>query len=351
MLKDCYISLIPLGIQQEGCIRDRKWLKSLSLSIPCHQTSPILYVDQPHVKLTWLRTVSHGSFGYIDVALYEKEEKKEEKKEKKEEKEEEKKKEKEKKEVYVKRPMIKGKNLTSEACVQLLVSNFLDQNGFVHGSPSILLIFRLLDGSVCFAMEQMVGAYTLDRYIELLPIQKRSRVLLDVLLQLCAMNYILNDRLGMNHRDLKPSNFLITPHQTRKQVLIIHSEQIEIASSLSLTLIDFGFACIGSTDTHRADIALSNVYPPSDDCPKDGRDLYLFLGLFYIDYHHYLPASLNSLFESWLQHDGKLLCPFMRKDKESSKHWLYFMVGHDNIHSFRTTPLQIWKDLEQWMRI
>jgi hypothetical protein len=114
-------------------------------------------------------------------------------------------------------------------------------------------------------------------------------------------------------------------------------------------LIDFGFSCIGSIETHVSEVSLSTVYPASDPCPKEGRDLYLFLGLLYIDYYSRLPLQLRTLFESWLQEPGSNLCSFMRKDKESSKKWLYFMAGNDSIKRFHSSPERIVRDLEAFL--
>jgi serine/threonine protein kinase len=248
------------------------------------------------------------------------------------------------KEVYVKRPILPGKSLLYEACVQQCIAEELSMIGFPMGAPRVTDVFMLRDHSVCFAMEPIDGAVTLDRYME--SVSHLSAVIVDCLLQLSAMLWHLNSILGMNHRDLKPSNFLIVEHQPMTKVLVIEHEIIEISSPHSLTLIDFGFSCIGSTVTQRTELSLSTVYPKDDPCPKEGRDLYLFLGLLYIDYYDKLAPRLCQLFESWLQEPGSNLCRFMRKDKEHSKKWLYFMVGNTQITRFQSCPQRIVRDLQ-----
>ena len=309
-----WLSLHSIGIDAEGCLKTPSW-------IPPFHSSQVgsYYIYLPHKKLSCIDVIAHGQFGYIDVGVYELYGKK--------------------KEVYIKRPIL-PQNLTYEACIQKLVHESLASIGFPLGAPPVIDIFAL-NGSVCFAMEPIQGASTLNHYLD--TVADITVVLIDCLLQLCGMLSHIGSYLGINHRDLKPSNFLIVEHELRMKRFAIETEGIAIASRYSLTMIDFGFACLGSSSgelvTH---ISLSDVYPPGDPCPKEGRDLFLFLGLLYLDYHAKLPPTLCGLFESWL---NPSLCRFMRKDKENSMQWLYFMAGNEGIQKFQS-PLRIFKDLQ-----
>jgi serine/threonine protein kinase len=289
--------------------------------------NPSLYLDLPSKKITCMKTMSHGSFGYIDLALEKTTEGTNE--------------------VYVKRPILPGKSLLYEACIQKWVAEELSTIGFSTGAPQITHIFMLRDHSICFSMKPIEGAMTLDRYLESVSTAHLSNVIIDCLFQLCGMLWHLNHVIGMNHRDIKPSNFLIVvKEQPETKIIVVEHELIELQSSHSLTLIDFGFSCIGSIETQHTELSLSTVYPKDDPCPKEGRDLYLFLGLLYIDYYHQLAPRLRILFESWLQEPGSRLCAFMRKDKEHSKKWLYFMAGNEQIKRFHSTPQRIVCDLQ-----
>jgi hypothetical protein len=79
-------------------------------------------------------------------------------------------------------------------------------------------------------------------------------------------------------------------------------------------------------------------------------DDYTNLLAVYIDYYDKLPITLRSLFESWIDIPIKgpigNLCRFMRKDRENSKKWLYFIAGNEEITEFHTTPIRIIKDLQ-----
>jgi len=289
-----------------------------------------MYIDLPMKKLTCVKNIAHGKFGYIDLAQYDINGID--------------------KEVYVKRPIISGKSLLYEACIQKLVGDSLTHIGFPTGAPPLVSIFQLKDNSTCFAMEQINGATTLDKFLETRSKLQFPTVVIDCLLQLSAMVWHLDSTLGINHRDLKPSNFLIVEHDTPvRKIINVETDILEIYSKHSLTFIDFGFSCIGSTETHISDISLSTVYSKTDPCPKEGRDMYLFLAFLYIDYYSKLAPKLLTLFESWLHIPGSNLCAFMRRDKEYSKKWLYFMAGNEKIKRFNSCPKRIVNDLQAFI--
>jgi len=283
------------------------------------------------VKITCIKNVSHGSFGYIDLALYQTSTVS--------------------MEVYVKRPILAGKSLLQEACIQKVVHDHMVEIGFPTGAPRILHIFKLRDNSICFAMEPIQHAQILDTYLKTVSTAQMTPLLVDCLLQLCAMIWYLNNKVGINHRDLKPSNFLIVEHEPQRKVLMIENEIIEISSRYSLTLIDFGFSCLGSVKTRISDMSLSTIYSKKDPCPKDGRDLYLFLGILYTDYYKRLPPTLRCLFEMWLEKPGANLCHFMRIDGDNAKHWLYFMIANEKIMAFQSYPERILNDLQSFYSV
>jgi serine/threonine protein kinase len=325
-----WISLKTVGIQAEGCLRCEKWIDSLVIPSSQSILNQEVYINLPDETLVFKKNVFHGKFGNIDLAVHTVGGKQ--------------------KEVYVKRPIIPGKSLLYEACIQKLVSENLKNIGFPTGAAQVVSIFKLRDNSICFAMEPINGAVTLDKYLDTVPIYKIANVIIDCLLQLCAMIWHLDYTLGINHRDLKPSNFLIVEHETPiRKVLVIENTILEIHSNYSLTYIDFGFSCLGSTVSHTSDISLSTVYSKEDPCPKEGRDMYLFLAFLYIEYHMKLPIKLLTLFESWLEINGNNLCRFMRKDKESAEEWIYWMTGNEKIKHFKTCPCKIVADLQSFI--
>jgi serine/threonine protein kinase len=316
-----WISLHSIGIQAEGCLRDASWIRRITF-----QSTQLgyVYINLPFKRLLCIDSVAQGQFGYIDLAIYETPT--------------------EKKEVYVKRPIL-TETLLMEACIQKLVHESLASIGFPLGSPPVVCIFALDNGSVCFAMEPIPHTKTLDRFLNQVqgPI---DTIIVDCLLQLCCMLSHLHNVLGINHRDVKPSNFLIQEHDAVKKKLTVGHEHMTILSRYDLCMIDFGFACLGSyTDgTYTTEVSLSTVYPPTDICLKSGRDMFLFLGLLYLEYHNRLSSTLSTLFESWIDVN---LCAFMRKNREYSMQWLYFMAGNEGITKFTSEPVRVFRDLQK----
>lgn len=322
----CWISLHSLGIKSEGCIKDSEWLNSIQ--IPCSQSlfNQALFVNTGSVKLHHISTESHGSFGSIDLGLYETTNGI-------------------KKEVYIKRPLIPGKSLLYEACVQKLVGEHLEIMGFPTGAPKIVAIFKLLDGSICFAMEQIEDAVTLSELLGECSKDDISEIVVDCLLQVCGMVWYLEIVLGINHRDLKPSNFLVYTHPPEVKTIQIDTELIDIHSKYTICFIDFGFSCVGSPETHISELTLSSVYNPSDPCPKDGRDIFLFLAFLFMEFHTKLPADLVKLFDKWLHLSDIHMPNYIRKHGIKSKNMIYFYAGLPKMKFPLTYPEKVMKDL------
>jgi len=338
--KKCHawISLESAGIPTQGCLKNSSWLNSIV--IPCSQSvlNSDAYINLPNEKLIYKKNVAHGKFGYIDSAIYDNTILCTE--------------------VYVKRPIIPGKSLLYEACIQKVVRDNMVKIGFPNAAPNILNIFRLKDNSVCFSMEQIFGAVTLNNFLKSIDnTTKFTEVIICCLLQLSAVVWHLNSILGINHRDLNTTNFLITEHASRHFTIQIDNNIMEIESKYCLTFIDFGFSCLGSTDTHISDISLSTVYSKDDPCPKEGRDMFLFIAFLYVDYHDKLAPKLLALFESWLYTSGASSSPnsiagksnfanFIKKDKQNAIKWIYFIAGNEKIVQFSSSPSRIIKDIQ-----
>ena len=325
-----WVSLESMGILSQGCLLDAFWVSSLLVPIYQSTHHPTFYVDLPHKKLVCVQNVSFGAFGFIDFGYLETAVKQEE--------------------VYIKRPILAGGSLLYEACIQKLVHECLSSHGFPTGAPRPMYLFRLQNQSIGFAMELIQGAVTLDAYLESVSSSSLSSIIIECLFQLSSMVWHLHYELGMNHRDLKPSNFLIVKRDAPVRIILtIENDRLEIESRYSLTFIDFGFSCLGSMSTQESALSLSTVYPRSDPCPKEGRDMYLFLAFLYIDYHTKLPPTLLRLFEQWLDIPGSNFCGFMRRDKEHSKKWLYFITGNEQVTSFQSCPCRVVRDLRTFM--
>jgi len=336
------ISVEEMGIQATpswGCLLHDTWLASFV--VPNHHSffHHRVYIDLPHKKLTYLRTVSQGQFGYIDLARYDTVERSVE--------------------VYVKRPIRVGGGGTMdmtlyEPYLQQVVREGLARFGLPDHVPRVLEVFRLHPGTICFAMEEVEGAVTMDAYLceSGLTVEGVSDRIREILWHVAVVVWVMNDELGVNHRDLKPSNFLLSrrAEPIRYRVEIggaKEAEPVTWETTLHLSLIDFGFACVGSLATRRAHVSLSTVYSRADPCPKDGRDMFLFLGYLYSDYHRWMTEELRRQVEEWLAIPGSDLCGFLRKDSDVSKRWLYYLSGSESVFQLRCCPALILAGLKE----
>jgi len=323
---DSRVDLTPFGIDASGCIRDSGWLASIK--VPCKQSLlvPAMYYETASKKICQIKTVATGSFGSIDIASRQDDTIKTT--------------------VFVKKPRIPGRSLLYEALIQNKVQTTLFKGGFPTGAPCVLDIFKLHDNSVCFTMELIEATETLEEVLQKATKAEITHILVETILQVCAMLWYLETEIGMNHRDLKPSNLLIRRHEPKSRSLKIGDKTLEISSTGTLTFIDFGFSCIGSSETQKSDIALGKFYHPSDPCPKDGRDLYSFLAFIYAEHWAKLPEDMRCLFEKWLAVPGTKLLEVLRKYKTDAKEYIYFLTGNIDIKKFDCCPCRIVNDLQ-----
>ena len=307
----------------EGCIRDPIFLKQII--VPCTQ-NPIneyIYINDTvnHRLLEWVKNLPGTMSSSVDLgrrngSTY----------------------------AFNKKPMIEGKSLLYEACIQQMVKESLLRGNFPRGAAAVYDVFKLQDGSTCFSMEVFADAIPLNILLQSHkgPV---TTLILEILLQLCAMLWHLSVDLGMNHRDLKPSNLMIEEHASRPLTLKVGTQSVTIQSRYTISLIDFGFSCIGNNDTRVSDIAIGGVYPITDPCPKDGRDLFMFLAFLYMDCGSMIGADLKACFGKWLQNGSTGILGKIDKIGHDFEQWVYFITGSDRIMKFECHPTNMFRDL------
>jgi serine/threonine protein kinase len=246
--------------------------------------------------------------------------------------------------AFIKRPLIPGRSLLYEACIQQIVKLSLNRGGFPRGAAAVYDVFRTTDKCVCFSMEIFQDAVPLSVLLE--GLTEVTQVVVELLLQLCAMLYHLEQNIGMNHRDLKPSNLMIeTRAEAVPMVLRVGTHTITILSKYTISLIDFGFSCIGNRINQRADLAIGEVYGLKDPCPKEGRDLYMFLAFLYIDCSAKLTADLKGCFSVWLQNSKTGILRKIDAVGHDFDPWIYVITGSDQIVKFGSSPETVFRDL------
>jgi hypothetical protein len=124
-----------------------------------------------------------------------------------------------------------------------------------------------------------------------------------------------------------------------------------MGSNFDVSFIDFGFSCIGIEDGKGGgSIRAGKVYDETDPCPKEGRDMYMFLAFLYFYTHRKLSTELEGLFEKWLNVDGCTMTSFLKsasspKEKREVMDWIYKITGEPRVIRLQTTPERIVRDL------
>jgi serine/threonine protein kinase len=108
--------------------------------------------------------------------------------------------------------------------------------------------------------------------------------------------------LRLNHRDVKVNNIMI---RLRDEPLILELDGVVLVTQYEVTLIDFGFACVGCPPP-RAPMTVFQAgswFPMGDLCCKLGRDLaqLLFCIHCYFPLEQYLSSSLYDTVKGWMQ--------------------------------------------------
>ena len=317
--------LSRIGLVGLGCIRDPRFMASIE--VPCSQSilDEHRYIQQPYLSLEWIQNLPGATFSRIELGLRVDHGSTTT--------------------VFVKRPLIPGKSLLFEACIQQLVHLSLVRAGFGRGAAVVYDVFQLKDKSICFSMAVFQSAVPLT--ILLQREQEITGLLLEILLQLSAMLWHLAQDLGMNHRDLKPSNLMIETHAPAPLSLRLRDRTLVLQSRYTVSLVDFGFSCIGNKETQASDIAIGDVYSSRDPCPKEGRDLYMFLAFLYADCGARLPPELRACFAKWLQNGSTRILEKIDQHGHAFDPWIYFITGSERIKKFDCCPANVFEDVRR----
>jgi len=150
----------------------------------------------------------------------------------------------------------------------------LTKRGHSANSPddfeAVWIVMELLRG-------QTLENY-LKRHLEPHEFEANEKILIDILVQLAHYLRILQKTLRFNHRDMKLNNLYVRAHESR-----VWTKSLEIPDfgsykcQLDLTLLDFGFSCIGCEMEGTTLVSAGSWFDEGDRCFKPGRDLCTFL--------------------------------------------------------------------------
>lgn len=132
--------------------------------------------------------------------------------------------------------------------------------------------------------------------------EKNTEMFLGLLAQTAYILYHLQAQMRLNHRDVKVNNLLI---RARKEPLRLELAGLTIEIPFELTLIDFGFACVGCPPPKQPNTVLQagSWFPLGELCCKAGRDLaqLIFCIHCYFPLDRFLTLEVYSKVHQWMQ--------------------------------------------------
>jgi serine/threonine protein kinase len=200
---------------------------------------------------------------------------------------------------------------TSEALLHVLAWRALQDTAAPWAIPRPFEVYGDHDASGWRSMSlcmSYVRGRTLHSYCEKYwkrgPFErvKNTRDFLEILAQVAYILHHLQVRLNLNHRDVKVNNILI---RRRSAPVILELEGKMLASQFEVTLIDFGFACVGCPPP-KAPVTVFQAgswFPMGELCCKVGRDIAQLLYCIhcYFPMRDYLTAGVYSTVRSWMR--------------------------------------------------
>lgn len=134
---------------------------------------------------------------------------------------------------------------------------------------------------------------------------ENARIFVELLAQVAYILYYLQAELRLNHRDVKVNNILVRRRKSSEPPVLLELGEQILATQFELTLIDFGFACVGCPPPRAPNTVFQagSWFPAGELCCKLGRDIaqLLFCVHCYYPLDDYLPTDLCTEIRRWLQ--------------------------------------------------
>jgi serine/threonine protein kinase len=261
---------------------------------------------------------------------------------------------------FIKTSETHDKTLLVEGILQTLAHSVLLHAGFPKAVPKVLDICAHPTKGTVLVLERIHGSKMLAEYLSSniqwgCPSHINDILLMSILVQVASYVAVLEKELGMNHRDLKGTNVLmIVPSEkpiVTQTTLDVH--QWEITSSAQTILIDFGFSCIGRPSGETV-VSAGEFLPETDFCPKEGRDLFLFLASLWNLEHlrNSLTSKAKGLFQEWLRDNtqGTSWSDWLTSavgTESDSLLSMYLLTSSSRFASSSCTPINILKSVSR----
>lgn len=204
---------------------------------------------------------------------------------------------------------------TSEALLHILAWRALQDTATPWAIPRPYEIFgeRATSGApgwrrICFCMNFVRGetmmAYMANTWRPDTRIAN-TRMFLDVLGQLAYILHFLQSELRLNHRDVKINNIMMRRRTRGHRAVLTLGGDPHMESDYAVSLIDFGFACLGCPPPRAPLTAFQagSWFKMGEVCCKEGRDLAQLLYCIHCSYplDIYLTDEVAAAVRDWLQ--------------------------------------------------
>lgn len=132
--------------------------------------------------------------------------------------------------------------------------------------------------------------------------EANAQMLFELLGQIAYILHHLQRRLRLNHRDVKVNNILV---RRRAEPIEIELDGHMLVTQYEVTLIDFGFACVGCPPPRVPNTVFQagSWFPLGELCCKEGRDIAQLLYCIhcYFPLEEFLPTAIATTLRNWMQ--------------------------------------------------
>lgn len=256
---------------------------------------------------------------------------------------------------FIKTSDTHSKTLLVEGILQTLAHSVLLNAGFPNAVPKVLDICVHPTKGTVLVLERIHGSKILAEYLSShiqwgCPSDANDRLVMGILAHVASYVAVLEKELGMNHRDLKGTNVLMIVPSEKPVVAqtTLDSFHWEITSSARTILIDFGFSCIGRPSGETV-LSAGEFLHETDFCPKEGRDLFLFLASLWNleSLRKSLTLKAKTLFHGWLRDNTHetYWSDWLSGSGADSMLSMYLLTSSSGFASSACAPLNVLKSI------
>jgi serine/threonine protein kinase len=244
-------------------------------------------------------------------------------------------------------------SLVNEGLLQSCAHIVLKGYGFVYGVPRVLHIVSTPETGVNLVLQRVPNSKLFAEYLKNnfrwnQPCAENDSIILQVIVQVATYMAILESELGMNHRDLKSTNVLmVAPVEAYSKRINNGPYYWTLQSTLQVSIIDFGFTCIGAGGKHV--LSAGEYLPQTDFCPKEGRDLFLFFASLWSipAFRQSVSKPLAQCFEIWLlDSEQKSWADWLKLSEENALTTIYLICSGASFTAPPCSPIRVLQTIQ-----